>query len=183
MGSDTEIKRSAGRRILRTFLTLAELISPFRAMLSMSSTLVEPLHLQAMIGENGGGSLNLRASRRNRRINPFRTRNSGKHSHGNVTCQTSPASVSVLCFLLTATTPPVGLSPTMAVGQPTRPRYQRPVQPHQLIPGGFYLTKPPSTIPTGNVHVLVASLSSLVTLGVFIQSWRFSPGKFQTVLL
>ena len=35
----------------RTFLTLAELIRPFLAMFSMSSILVEPLHLQAMIVE------------------------------------------------------------------------------------------------------------------------------------
>jgi len=57
--------------MLRTFLTLAELISPFLAMLSMSSRLVEPLHLQAMIGERAGGGL--KASRRNRlSINPFR---------------------------------------------------------------------------------------------------------------
>lgn len=39
---------------LRTFLTLAELMRPFLAMFSMSSTLEEPLHLQAMIRENAG---------------------------------------------------------------------------------------------------------------------------------
>lgn len=37
--------------MLRTFLTLAELIRLFLDMFSISSTLVKPLHLQAIIGE------------------------------------------------------------------------------------------------------------------------------------
>ena len=136
---------------------------PFLAMLSMSSMLVEPLHLQAMVGEEVGGGLGLKASRRSLSVNHSALRNSEvitsifTHSHGNVTCR-NLLGLCPACFLLTATTPPVGLSPTMAVGQPTRQRYQRPLQPHQTIPGDFYLTGPPAAIPTGNVHILVASL-------------------------
>lgn len=44
-----EIGRFVGRR-LHTFLTRAEVIRPFLNIFSMSSTLVKPLDLQAIVG-------------------------------------------------------------------------------------------------------------------------------------
>jgi hypothetical protein len=85
-----------------------------------------------------------------------------------VTCSVtlSPSTVFLVPSLL-ATTPPVGLSPIMAVGQPTRPRYQGQARPHQTHPGAVSFTNPPDSIPTGNVPIFLVSLV-LTRPGFFI---------------
>ena len=184
---------------MRTFLTLAELIRPFLDMFSISSTLVKPLHLQAII--RGGGRwwwpldklteflvsvgplairLHLPDLRLHSEWEPV------IHSLGKVTCCASSPLYHTCCFpcfLFTWTSDdlPVGPPVIMAVGQPTRPRYQRLARLHQTPAGEAYVTNPPDSIPTGNVPIFVASLV-LARAGIFTRTWLCSPGRFQTSL-
>jgi hypothetical protein len=182
-----KIKRSVRQEISRTSLTLAEVMRPLLAMLSMSATLVEALHLQAMVWGKAGGSpkISRRKSEPEWWIRSALRRPGCHHPHQ---CHQRTATGTSRAECLARVSRPIPRSPVsfingclprqsaypqaMAVGQPSRPRYQQPVSPHPTHPGDLHLTTPPAAIPAENVPVFVVGLV-LAGPGIFISSWLF----------
>lgn len=176
-------------KVSRTFITLAELIRPFLDMFSISSMLVKPLDLQAIIGGNVGGVLKTRQSWREHppgRLQPDSDviQNSQFTASVKSRAQKQQRWAAALAVFLVSSSPAtsVGLSSIMAVGQPTRPKYQRLARPHQSHPDAVYFTNPSDSIPTGNVPVFLAS-PVLARPGFSFRTCLCSPGRLRTLYL
>jgi hypothetical protein len=173
---------SSDRYAQRTSLTLAELIRPFLAMFSMSSTLVEPLDLQAMIVEA--------SQRRDQGHRSPRSVASDAiiHSLRKVTCGSPCLPLShlryflVSCLLRYHRRPASRSIPTHGRRPADPPKIPTTGSPSPDTPSrGLFEVRLQLQFPQGKPPIFVASLV-LARAGVFIQTWLCSPGRFRTSL-